>query len=65
MAEAGLGSRLLKRLADRAHAAGIEYFESHMIVGDATARQVLESVGPVQTNERDAGVVDVTVRLSG
>ena len=61
----GLGTRLLKRLADRARAAGIEYFESHMIVGDGTARQVLESVGPVQTSERCAGVVDVTVRLSG
>src|SRR3954452_24838950 len=60
----GLGTRLLRRLADRARAAGIEYFESHMIVGDTTARQVFESVGTVQTTERAGGVLDVTVRLS-
>jgi GNAT superfamily N-acetyltransferase len=61
----GLGTRLLKRLADRARAAGIECFESHMIVGDTTARQVFESVGTVQTVQRAAGVVDVTIRLAG
>jgi GNAT superfamily N-acetyltransferase len=60
----GLGTRLLKRLADRARAAGIECFESHMIVGDTTAKQVFESVGTVQTTERARGVLDVTVRLS-
>ena len=61
----GLGTRLLKRLADRARAAGIECFESHMIVGDTTARQVFESVGAVETAKRSAGVVDFTVRLAG
>jgi GNAT superfamily N-acetyltransferase len=61
----GLGTRLLKRLADRARAAGIECFESHMIVGDATARQVFESVGAVETTKRAGGVLDVTVRLAG
>jgi GNAT superfamily N-acetyltransferase len=60
----GLGTRLLKRLADRARAAGVESFESHMIVGDRTARQVFESVGTVQTTKRAAGVLDVTVRLA-
>ena len=60
----GLGTRMLRRLADRARAAGVERFESHMIVGDTTARQVFESVGPVETATRRGGVVDVTVRLA-
>jgi GNAT superfamily N-acetyltransferase len=60
----GLGTRLLKRLADRSRAAGIERYESHMIVGDTTAWQVFESVGAVDTATRSGGVVDVTVRLA-
>ena len=60
----GLGTRLLRRLAERARAAGIEHFESHMIVGDTTAQQVFESVGTVEAAERRGGVVDVTVRLA-
>jgi GNAT superfamily N-acetyltransferase len=60
----GLATRLLQRLARRAIAAGIEHFDAHMIVGDTSAQRMFESVGTLETTQRAAGVVDVTVRLS-
>jgi GNAT superfamily N-acetyltransferase len=60
----GLATRLLQRLARRAVAAGIEHFDAHMIVGDTSAQRMFESVGTLETTQRAAGVVDVSVRLS-
>jgi GNAT superfamily N-acetyltransferase len=59
----GLGTALIERLAARARAAGIERFEGHMIVADPAARKMFESVGALETSERAAGVLDLTVRL--
>jgi GNAT superfamily N-acetyltransferase len=60
----GLATELLGRLAQRALAAGIEHFEGHMIVGDTPAQRMFESVGSLETTQRAAGTLDVTVRLS-
>jgi GNAT superfamily N-acetyltransferase len=60
----GLATRLLQRLAAHAREAAIEHFEAHMIVGDTSSERMFESLGPVETNERAAGVVDVTVRIA-
>jgi GNAT superfamily N-acetyltransferase len=60
----GLGTELLRRLARRALAAGIEHFDGHMIVGDASAQRMFESVGSLETTQRSAGTLDLTVRLS-
>jgi GNAT superfamily N-acetyltransferase len=60
----GLATELMRRLAQRALAAGIEHFEGHMIVGDTSAQRMFESVGSLETTQRAAGTLDVTVRLS-
>jgi GNAT superfamily N-acetyltransferase len=60
----GVATRLLQRLARRAVAGGIEHFDAHMIVGDTSAQRMFESVGTLETTQRAAGVVDVSVRLS-
>jgi GNAT superfamily N-acetyltransferase len=59
----GLATNLLRRLAARAREDGIEHFEAHMIVGDTSSQRMFESVGRVETVQRVAGVLDVTVRL--
>jgi GNAT superfamily N-acetyltransferase len=58
----GLATRLLKQLVKRMRASGIEHFEAHMIIGDVQSQRMFEAVGTVETVERAAGVVDVTVR---
>jgi GNAT superfamily N-acetyltransferase len=59
----GLATRLLGELVTRARSSGIQRFEAHMIIGDVSSQRMFESVGTVETVERAAGVVDVTVRL--
>jgi GNAT superfamily N-acetyltransferase len=59
----GLATRLLRHLVTRARASGIQRLEAHMIIGDVSSQRMFESVGTVETVERAAGVVDVTVRL--
>jgi GNAT superfamily N-acetyltransferase len=60
----GLATRLLHRLAAHARDGGIEHFDAHMIVGDDTSQRMFESIGPLMTTHRAAGVVDVTVKLT-
>jgi GNAT superfamily N-acetyltransferase len=57
----GLATRLLRSLVTRARASGVEHLEAHMIIGDVSSQRMFESVGQVETVERSAGVVDVTV----
>jgi GNAT superfamily N-acetyltransferase len=57
----GLATRLLRQLVTKARASGIEHLEAHMIIGDVSSQLMFESVGQVETVERAAGVVDVTV----
>jgi GNAT superfamily N-acetyltransferase len=60
----GVGTQLLQRLAQRARDAGIAHFEGHMMVGDIAAQRMFESVGELETTQRAAGTVDLTVRLA-
>lgn len=59
----GLATRLLGHLVTRARSSGIQHLEAHMIIGDVSSQRMFESAGTVETVERAAGVVDVTVRL--
>jgi GNAT superfamily N-acetyltransferase len=61
----GLGTELLKRIATRARAVGIDHFDAHLIVGDDDAQRMFEQVGPVETSERSRGTIDLTVSLAG
>lgn len=59
----GVGRELLDRLAGAARAQGIRRFTALMLEGNGPMRHLLADLGTVETLDRDAGSIEVSVLL--
>jgi GNAT superfamily N-acetyltransferase len=59
----GLGTALCQLLAERAREEGIERFTALLLATNDQMHDVLSSLGPAHVISRDAGTVEVEVRL--
>jgi RimJ/RimL family protein N-acetyltransferase len=58
----GVGTVLVKRLAARARAVGIERFTAHVLVGNEAARRLISRVADVVAEHRDGGTIEIAAR---
>ncbi len=60
----GVGTALLRRLLARARDNGVQHATARMFVGNERARRLLARVAEIVAENRDGGVVEVTLRLA-
>lgn len=61
----GVGTLLLELLTARAREEGVTSFTALMLATNTEMMDLLESIGPVQVLDRDAGTVEVETPLAG
>ena len=59
----GIGTALMRGLADRARVEGISRFTALMLAHNSPMRHLLAELGPIRVLSRDAGAVELAVEL--